>query len=177
MYDEAFRAHPNSEELGMQDFFANVRTGNWKAAQQVAQRLHKSFGSPSGPLSGGSGDRYLYWAVLGALLQADDTSTSEAMRGVLHKLAGRLLEQSEVPPYATAERMHVHLTVMQSLEENDKAAALLESEEGKAVVKMSLVVDEMRREIVRRRGDWVKEGERARQRITEEKYVSDIFVF
>jgi N-terminal acetyltransferase B complex non-catalytic subunit len=36
MFDEAYRAQPNNEELGAQDFFANVRTGNWKSAQQVS---------------------------------------------------------------------------------------------------------------------------------------------
>lgn len=35
MFDEAYRKVPNNEELGAQDFFANVRTGNWKSAQQV----------------------------------------------------------------------------------------------------------------------------------------------
>ena len=35
MFDEAYRRQPNNEELGAQDFFANVRTGNWKSAQQV----------------------------------------------------------------------------------------------------------------------------------------------
>lgn len=170
MYDEAFRANPSNEELGTQDFFANVRTGNWRTAQQVAQRLHKAFGAPSGPLSGvGGGDRYLYWAVLGALLQANDMNTSEAMRNVLFKLAARLLEQTEVPPYATSERMYVHITVLQALEEYGKAAALLDTEEGKMVVKMSLVVDELRREVVKKREDWATEGGRARARIVDEK--------
>lgn len=39
MYDEAFRSHPANEELATQDFFANVRTGNWKSAQQVRSNL------------------------------------------------------------------------------------------------------------------------------------------
>jgi N-terminal acetyltransferase B complex non-catalytic subunit len=35
MFDEAYKRQPNNEDLGVQTFFANVRTGNWKAAQQV----------------------------------------------------------------------------------------------------------------------------------------------
>lgn len=35
MFEEAYKRQPHNEELGFQTFFANVRTGNWKAAQQV----------------------------------------------------------------------------------------------------------------------------------------------
>jgi len=35
MFDEAFKRYPANEEFGVQTFFANIRAGNWKAAQQV----------------------------------------------------------------------------------------------------------------------------------------------
>lgn len=35
MYEDAYKAQPNNEELGSQTFFAHVRIGNWKAAQQA----------------------------------------------------------------------------------------------------------------------------------------------
>lgn len=35
MFDEAFKQNPANEELGIQSFFANLKTGNWKAGQQV----------------------------------------------------------------------------------------------------------------------------------------------
>jgi hypothetical protein len=35
MFEDAYKQQPANEELGAQTFFANVRTGNWKAAQQV----------------------------------------------------------------------------------------------------------------------------------------------
>lgn len=35
MYEDAFKHQPGNEELGSQTFMANVRIGNWKAAQQV----------------------------------------------------------------------------------------------------------------------------------------------
>jgi N-terminal acetyltransferase B complex non-catalytic subunit len=35
MFDNAFKQQPTNEDLGSQTFFANVRTGNWKTAQQV----------------------------------------------------------------------------------------------------------------------------------------------
>jgi hypothetical protein len=37
MFDNAFKQQPGNEELGVQTFFANVRTGRWKEAQQVSQ--------------------------------------------------------------------------------------------------------------------------------------------
>lgn len=35
MFEEAFKQQPSNEELGAQTFFANVRAGHWKSAQQV----------------------------------------------------------------------------------------------------------------------------------------------
>jgi hypothetical protein len=35
MFEHAYKRQPANEELGAQTFFANVRTGNWKTAQQV----------------------------------------------------------------------------------------------------------------------------------------------
>lgn len=35
MFDYAFKQNPANEELGIQSFFANLRTSNWKAGQQV----------------------------------------------------------------------------------------------------------------------------------------------
>jgi N-terminal acetyltransferase B complex non-catalytic subunit len=35
MFENAYKQQPTNEDLGAQTFFANVRTGNWKTAQQV----------------------------------------------------------------------------------------------------------------------------------------------
>lgn len=35
MYESAWKQSPGNEELGVQTFNANIRTGNWKIAQQV----------------------------------------------------------------------------------------------------------------------------------------------
>ena len=162
MFDDAFKAQPGNEELGVQDFFANVRTGIWKAAQQIAQRLNKSFGA-------GAADRYLYWSVLSAMLQSNDCTTPTQMRPVLQKLAHRLLADVELPPHASADRLHVHLSVLKTLGLADDAAKLLDTEEGKAISKTSLVVDELRRELVKIRSDFEAEGTRARGKLVDEK--------
>jgi hypothetical protein len=41
MFENAYKQQPTNEELGAQTFFANVRTGNWKTAQQVRHRIHR----------------------------------------------------------------------------------------------------------------------------------------
>ena len=43
MYEDAYKQQPGNEELGSQTFFANVRIGNWKAAQQVSANLVPRF--------------------------------------------------------------------------------------------------------------------------------------
>ncbi|KAH8103633.1 hypothetical protein DFH11DRAFT_1734773 [Phellopilus nigrolimitatus] len=51
--------------------------------------------------------------------------------------------------------------------DSDEAAVLLDSEEGHAIAKTSLVVDELRRGLVRARGDFAAEGERTRAKLVE----------
>lgn len=189
MYDEAYRKQPANEELGIQDFFANVRTGNWKNAQQISLRLHKSF----------KHDRYLYWTVLCTHLQAKDLATAPAMRPILHKLAHRVLNtskpSSEAPDaaaketegntekpeasepqepavkqvHSTPDKLHVALSVLRSVELFDEAAALLETTLGKDMARTNLTLDEVRRAIVTERGtDAIRaEAERAKERIQD----------
>jgi N-terminal acetyltransferase B complex non-catalytic subunit len=35
MFEEAYKQQPGNEDLAGQTFFANVRAGHWKVAQQV----------------------------------------------------------------------------------------------------------------------------------------------
>lgn len=42
MYDAAWKQQPGNEDLGTQTFAANVRTGHWKAAQQVRPHVYGS---------------------------------------------------------------------------------------------------------------------------------------
>ncbi|KAG6917964.1 hypothetical protein DXG01_017148 [Tephrocybe rancida] len=62
MFEEAYKQQPANEELGAQTFFANVRAGHWKSAQQIATKMFKQF----------QDDRYLYWSVISAVLQLYD---------------------------------------------------------------------------------------------------------
>lgn len=133
-------------------------------------------------------ERYVYWSVLSALLQAsafipppvtklirdtqaNEPGTPETTATILHKLASRLLASVDAPPHSTADRLFVHLTVLRALGELRAAAALLDTPEGQAVAQTSLTVDELRREIVRASGPGalVAEGARAERVLVEEK--------
>ncbi|KAF8636586.1 hypothetical protein AX17_003397 [Amanita inopinata Kibby_2008] len=157
MFEDAYKQQPSNEELGAQTFFANVRAANWKAAQQIATKMHKQF----------QDTRYLYWTVICAILQANDPSTSSEMRILLYKLAHRLLDSSSTPSFLSAERFYLHLSVLRELQVYEEAQKLLDSEIGKAICSASLVCNQMRREIWKLQGRTIEEGERAASRIAE----------
>ncbi|KAH9901395.1 actin cytoskeleton organization protein [Cubamyces lactineus] len=159
MYEDAYKQQPGNEDLGTQTFFANVRIGNWKAAQQIATKMHKQF----------QDDHYLYWSVMSALLQAHDPTTPEALRTVLLKLAHRLVSSSATPSYYHADRFHLHVTVLRELGLHDEAYEMVESETGKIVCSTNLACDELRREIWKLKGLTKEAGERAEKRIAEAK--------
>lgn len=93
------------------------------------------------------------------------------MGPILFKLAHRLLETSALPSHVSPDRFYVHLTILRALQQLDEANKLLDSEEGHAIVRTNLVVDELRRDIVKESGRWHEEGERALKKLTESKYV------
>ncbi|GBE82163.1 hypothetical protein SCP_0405430 [Sparassis crispa] len=159
MYEEAYKQQPNNEELGSQTFFANVRIGNWKAAQQIATKMHKQFHD----------DHYLYWSVMSAVLQANDPATPPNFRDVLYKLAHRLLTSSTTPSYYSSDRFYLHLVVLRELKLYDDAYTMLEHEAGKAVCSVSLACDDLRREVWKAKGLCKEEGARAKERITDAK--------
>ncbi|KAJ7774501.1 actin cytoskeleton organization protein [Mycena maculata] len=159
MFEEAYKQQPANEDLAAQTFFANVRILNWKAAQQIATRMHKQFQE----------DRYIYWSVISAILQANDPMTTPSMRTLLYKLAHRLVTSSPTPSYVNADRFHLHLSILRELELFDEARTLLESDVGKSICSASLSCNELRRDIWRLQSLLKEEGVKAQVRITEQK--------
>ncbi|KAG5727952.1 N-alpha-acetyltransferase 25, NatB auxiliary subunit [Termitomyces sp. T112] len=157
MFEEAYKQEPSNEELGMQTFFANARAGHWKSAQQIATKMYKQFQE----------DRYLYWSVMSAVLQANDPATPAAMRTILYKLAHRIITSSPTPSYQSNDRFHLHLSILRELELYDDAHKLLDSDVGKAICSTSLSCNEIRRDIWRKRGMIVDEGKLATRRILD----------
>jgi N-terminal acetyltransferase B complex non-catalytic subunit len=157
MFEDAFKQQPNNEELGAQTFFANVRATNWKAAQQVATKMHKQF----------QDSRYLYWTVMCTVLQAKEPTTSPDMRTLLFKLAHRLLESSTTPSYLSSERFCLHLSVLRELGMYEEAEKYFDGEVGKIICSASLVCNQMRRDIWKLQSRALDEGRRAELRISE----------
>lgn len=91
------------------------------------------------------------------------------MRAILYKLAHRLLSSSPVPSYQTADRFHLHLSILLELELFDEAHALLNSDVGKNICATNLSCDEARRAIIQKAGKVDEEGERAEKLVTEKK--------
>ncbi|KAF5381081.1 hypothetical protein D9615_004014 [Tricholomella constricta] len=159
MFEDAYKQQPANEELGAQTFFAHVRAGHWKSAQQIATKMHKQFQE----------DRYLYWSVISAVLQANDTATPPSMRMILYKLAHRLITSSPTPSYQNTDRFHLHLSILRELELYDDAHKLLDSDIGKAICSTSLSCNEIRRDVWRLRGMIQDEGRLAEARIVDLK--------
>ncbi|KAG5635534.1 hypothetical protein H0H81_010946 [Sphagnurus paluster] len=159
MFEEAYKQQPLNEELGAQTFFANVRANHWKSAQQIATKMYKQFHE----------DRYLYWSVISAILQANDTATSPDMRIILYKLAHRLIASSPTPSYQNTDRFYLHLTILRELELYDEAHKLLDSEIGRVICSSSLSCNEIRRDIWRSRGMIRDEGKLAEARVVDLK--------
>ncbi|KAJ7632694.1 actin cytoskeleton organization protein [Roridomyces roridus] len=158
MFEQACKLEPSNEDLAGQLFFANARILNWKAAQQISTRMHKQFHQ----------DRYIYWSVLSAILQANDPATAPSMRTLLYKLAHRLVTSSPTPSYVNSDRFHLHLSILRELELFDEARTLLDSEVGKNICAASLACNELRRDIWRVQGLFEEEGVKAKARISEQ---------
>ncbi|KAF8965269.1 actin cytoskeleton organization protein [Flammula alnicola] len=159
MFEEAYKKLPANEDLGAQTFFANVRANHWKSAHQIATRMFKQF----------QDDRYLYWSVICAVLQAKDIATPPTMRPILYKLAHRLLSSSPTPSYVSADRFHLHLSILHELDLFEEAEKLLDSDVGKSICATNLSCNEVRRDIWLRQGRTEQEGERAKNLIVEKK--------
>ncbi|KAF8921223.1 N-acetyltransferase B complex non catalytic subunit-domain-containing protein [Mucidula mucida] len=157
MFEEAFKKEPANEDLGTQTFLANVRASHWKTAQQVATKLYKQFRK----------EQYLYWSVMAAVLQANDSATPANMRTMLYQLALRLITSSPNPSFNQADRFHLHLSILRELGSYDDAMKLLDSEIGKYICAASLVCNEVRRDIWRANGLLQEEGKRAETLIVE----------
>ncbi|KAG8964769.1 hypothetical protein FRC03_001380 [Tulasnella sp. 419] len=145
MFEEAFKKQPSNEELGSQTFMAMIRVGGWKNAQVIAFKLYKQFKVP----------RYLFWSIMAAVLQAQNAGANggppnpaeEAHTPILLNLALRLMNSSPLPSHITADHFILHLTILRSLDRNEDAYNLVNSEKGQALCDTSLVVDEFRREL------------------------------
>ncbi|KAF8511363.1 N-acetyltransferase B complex non catalytic subunit-domain-containing protein [Gautieria morchelliformis] len=155
MYDEAFKKQPGNEELGAQTFMANTKISNWKTAQQVSTRMHKTF----------KDDRFLYWSIMSAVLQANDPHTPAATRSMLFGLSLRLIETANTQSVSSPDRFYLHLSILFEMGRLAEAQKLLSSPAGQRLCATSLVIDEVRAQVAVKLGIWKAEGDLARQRL------------
>ncbi|KAK0463946.1 actin cytoskeleton organization protein [Desarmillaria tabescens] len=80
-----------------------------------------------------------------------------------------LISSSPTPSYHSADRFHLHLSILRELKLYDEAMKLLDSEIGTHICGSSLVCNEMRRDIYRLKGLLKEEGKKAETLITEKK--------
>lgn len=159
LFEDAFKQQPDNDELGRQAFFANVRAGNWKAAQLLANRLNKQFHN----------DRYVFWGIMCTVLQANDPMTAVDMREILLKLAHRLILASWKPSEAHADRLYLYITILQQLGLYKDAREVLETESGRFICSRNIACDYLRRDIMKAGGWQKEEAEVAEQRILEKR--------
>ncbi|KAH7096936.1 N-acetyltransferase B complex non catalytic subunit-domain-containing protein [Auriculariales sp. MPI-PUGE-AT-0066] len=158
MFDAAYKQAPGDEELGAQAFMANVRVGHWKAAQLLATRIGKQLKQ----------DRWTWWAVMCAVLQASDGATAAHVRNVLLQLALRMIEMTGKPSHVQADRFALHLDLLQALDRTPEALTMLEdTAEGRALFATSPAVQEIARELTLRAGRWEQEWENAKKKLQE----------
>ncbi|KIJ41164.1 hypothetical protein M422DRAFT_31798, partial [Sphaerobolus stellatus SS14] len=155
MYDEAYKKQPNNEELGAQTFMANAKISNWKVAQQVSTKMHKMF----------KDDRYLYWSIMAAVLQANDPHTPAPTRSMLFGLSLRLIETAQTSSFTTPDRFYLHLSILFEMGRLSEAHKLLSTPAGQHLCATSLVIDEVRSQVAVKRNVWKAEGELAKERL------------
>lgn len=97
------------------------------------------------------------------------------MHTLLYKLAHRLITSSQTPSHVNADRFHLHLSILRELRLFEEANTLLDSEVGKSICATNLSCNEVRRDLWKLQGMTKEEGERALQRITEQKWALSSF--
>lgn len=156
MFEEAYKGQPQNEELGQQTFFSNTRAQHWKNAQMTANKLFKQFQNP----------KYLYWSITSTLMQARDSTTPPEMKTMLYKLAARLISTAPSPSTDSADKFHLHLTILREVD-LDEACKHLDTPTAQLIYNNNLAVDELRRDIWAKKGMLKEEGDLARTRISE----------
>lgn len=112
-------------------------------------------------------DRYLYWIVISAYLQANDPATPPTTQKILLQLSHRFLSTTANidPPHSTADRLYLHVIIRRYLGLYNEAADLLDHPDAVSIVSTNLALREVQREINKLRGAWIEEDARAKERI------------
>ncbi|PVD31460.1 hypothetical protein C0Q70_06872 [Pomacea canaliculata] len=125
MYENAYKARPDNEEVLSALFMAHVRLGNYKKQHQTAMALHK-LRPQKNP--------YYFWAVMSNVMQAhSDSKLAKTMYLPLaERMTKKYIEEGKID--AEAAEVLLYLMVLELQEKWQEAVELLEGPLGERVV-------------------------------------------
>ncbi|KAJ1309542.1 hypothetical protein OPQ81_006315 [Rhizoctonia solani] len=174
LYDDAYKQHPNNEELGCQAFIAMAKMGAWKSAQETARRLNRTFPG-SGPEV-----RYVFWGITSLMMQARAPDTPRKMKSTLLGLALSMIEGLPKPgAAATPDKVWLHMSVLIDLGKLEKEDGVTGPEKGinrfkaalelivksEQVIQSSLICEELRKEAMLLAERYIEEREICKTRL------------
>jgi hypothetical protein len=100
LFDAACKRHQGNEDVCVESICHFIRAREWKRIQQLAMKMHKSFGvtpSSSKPIGDDeSHNKYLWWSVMSMILQAGEPSNRPSVP-LLLSLCDRLISEVNAP--------------------------------------------------------------------------------
>ncbi|KAI8050960.1 N-acetyltransferase B complex non catalytic subunit-domain-containing protein [Syncephalis plumigaleata] len=115
LYEAAFKAQPQNEELANLYFMSLARGDSFKAQHQLALRMHKTFKS----------SKYLFWAINCLVLQSK--SATDAEKTLLLTLAERMMVKAvEDDKISQFEELLLYADVLVTQNKHKEALTLLE---------------------------------------------------
>jgi N-terminal acetyltransferase B complex non-catalytic subunit len=172
LFDAAATAHPGSLDAGRKALLALARASRWQRAQQVAMRLHKAAVAAAGAAPSGlraqmrSEAGFFFWASIAAYLVLSRTPSAPGAALALplaHRMATQHLETHPLGPRSDEEAwlattVSARVAALKPAAELPGAMAdaleLLEQGEGPSLVRRNLGLEELRRELQVKAGQW-----------------------
>ncbi|GAB1608194.1 N-alpha-acetyltransferase 25, NatB auxiliary subunit-like [Argonauta hians] len=136
MYENAYKARPDSEEILSALFMSYVRLGYYKKQQQTAMLLHKLKPTKN---------PYYFWAVMSIVMQAHTSEDRQQAKSLYLPLAERMtLKYIKEDKIEAEAEIHLYLIILKELEKWQEAIDLLQGPLGE---KFTSEIDFRKKEI------------------------------
>ncbi|XP_014770080.1 N-alpha-acetyltransferase 25, NatB auxiliary subunit [Octopus bimaculoides] len=136
MYENAYRARPDSEEILSALFMSYVRLGYYKKQHQTAMLLHKLKPTKN---------PYYFWAVMSIVMQAHTAEDRQQAKSLYLPLAERMtLKYIKEDKIEAEAEIHLYLIILKELEKWQEAIDLLQGPLGE---KFTSEIDFRKKEI------------------------------
>lgn len=155
LLDRAAKAQPENEDLARQYFTALIKNRQYQKAQQLALKMHKSFGGRAKTRK--LQDRYFWWSIQAYLLLSKHSDQPGAALAL--PLSERMIQkQIESRPFSdkNEEELWLFLNVLSKLGKKAEAFELLSKSDsvGAVLSDRSLSIEFLRRELAEELGNW-----------------------